>query len=91
MKKLAEAFTDNCELLPHQIIGLSWMLRQELEGGENKCGGILADEMGLGKVFSPYIKGIVAYSQLLRGIDSSNDGIDRLQPCSSHQARDRLR
>ena len=32
-------------LLPHQIVGVSWLLRQELESGLK--GGILADEMGL--------------------------------------------
>ena len=32
-------------LLPHQIIGVSWMVRQEREYGLK--GGILADEMGL--------------------------------------------
>jgi len=32
-------------LLPHQIIGVSWMVRQERESGLK--GGILADEMGL--------------------------------------------
>lgn len=32
-------------LLPHQIIGVSWMVRQEYESGLK--GGILADEMGL--------------------------------------------
>lgn len=31
-------------LLPHQIIGVSWMLDQE--GSEEKRGGILADAMG---------------------------------------------
>ncbi|EKM52744.1 uncharacterized protein PHACADRAFT_211962 [Phanerochaete carnosa HHB-10118-sp] len=34
-------------LLPHQVVGVSWMLKQERES-EHK-GGILADEMGLGK------------------------------------------
>ncbi|KIP06767.1 hypothetical protein PHLGIDRAFT_30351 [Phlebiopsis gigantea 11061_1 CR5-6] len=34
-------------LLPHQIIGVSWMLKQECDT-RNK-GGILADDMGLGK------------------------------------------
>ncbi|KII82945.1 hypothetical protein PLICRDRAFT_58597 [Plicaturopsis crispa FD-325 SS-3] len=34
-------------LLPHQIIGVSWMLRQELHSPYK--GGILADDMGLGK------------------------------------------
>lgn len=33
------------QLLPHQVIGVSWMLRQERESGLK--GGILADEMGL--------------------------------------------
>ncbi|PCH42875.1 hypothetical protein WOLCODRAFT_102715 [Wolfiporia cocos MD-104 SS10] len=34
-------------LLPHQIIGVNWMVRQERESPHK--GGILADEMGLGK------------------------------------------
>ena len=33
-------------LMPHQAIGVAWML--EKERGEQQ-GGILADEMGLGK------------------------------------------
>lgn len=33
------------QLLPHQIIGVSWLARQERESGLR--GGILADEMGL--------------------------------------------
>ena len=33
------------QLLPHQIIGVSWLVRQERESGLR--GGILADEMGL--------------------------------------------
>ncbi|KZT33323.1 hypothetical protein SISSUDRAFT_1054395 [Sistotremastrum suecicum HHB10207 ss-3] len=33
-------------LLPHQVLGVDWMLKQEL--GDYK-GGIMADEMGLGK------------------------------------------
>jgi len=32
-------------LLPHQVIGVSWMVRQERE--TKLRGGILADEMGL--------------------------------------------
>lgn len=31
-------------LLPHQIVGVAWMLEQE--GHEEKYGGILADAMG---------------------------------------------
>lgn len=34
-------------LMPHQVIGVAWML--EKERGSEK-GGCLADEMGLGKV-----------------------------------------
>lgn len=34
-------------LLPHQLIGVSWMIDQERNGPHK--GGILADEMGLGK------------------------------------------
>ncbi|KAG9074526.1 hypothetical protein FS749_013920, partial [Ceratobasidium sp. UAMH 11750] len=33
-------------LMPHQLIGVSWMVKQELG---NVQGGILADDMGLGK------------------------------------------
>lgn len=36
----------SCELMPHQRIGLQWLLDHEL--GPDK-GGILADDMGLGK------------------------------------------
>lgn len=35
------------KLMKHQIIGVSWMLKQEFD--RQKKGGILADEMGLGK------------------------------------------
>ncbi|KAJ1306287.1 hypothetical protein OPQ81_010989 [Rhizoctonia solani] len=33
-------------LMPHQLIGVAWMVKQELG---NVAGGILADDMGLGK------------------------------------------
>lgn len=36
----------SCNLMPHQRLGLEWLLEHEL--GEDK-GGILADDMGLGK------------------------------------------
>lgn len=35
-----------CQLMPHQLIGVSWMVEQE-RGSHH--GGMLADEMGLGK------------------------------------------
>ena len=35
------------KLLPHQLIGVSWMIDQERETPHK--GGILADDMGLGK------------------------------------------
>ncbi|KAH8671190.1 SNF2 family N-terminal domain-containing protein [Xylariales sp. PMI_506] len=35
-----------CKLLPHQRIGLTWLMEQE---ESNRKGGILADTMGLGK------------------------------------------
>jgi SNF2 family DNA or RNA helicase len=50
LERLENSFVRETKLLKHQMVGLSWMLRQELEGGSDKCGGILADEMGLGKV-----------------------------------------
>ena len=38
-------------LLPHQLVGLEWMLEKEL--CENKrVGGLLCDEMGLGKTLT---------------------------------------
>jgi len=37
-------------LLPHQLMGVAWMLQQE-KG--SLSGGCLADEMGLGKVGFP--------------------------------------
>lgn len=37
-------------LMPHQVIGVSWMLEKEAD--KVAAGGILGDEMGLGKVIS---------------------------------------
>jgi len=37
-------------LLPHQVIGVRWMLQRELDNPICR-GGILADDMGLGKTF----------------------------------------
>lgn len=36
-----------CALLPHQVVGLHWLVRQERLS--DRSGGILADDMGLGK------------------------------------------
>lgn len=50
--KLQLAIQDDClngmsvRLLPHQIIGVSWMVDQEKDSDKN--GGILADAMGNG-------------------------------------------
>ena len=38
-------------LMPHQAIGVAWMLDKE----KTLNGGILADEMGLGKVSSEHL------------------------------------
>lgn len=46
-------------LMPHQVIGVAWML--EKEKGDEK-GGCMADEMGLGKV---RIGGIQLYVRVL--------------------------
>ncbi|KAI0267408.1 SNF2 family N-terminal domain-containing protein [Gloeopeniophorella convolvens] len=45
-KAIVEGFREGMRLLPHQIIGRTWMA--ERESGK-KLGGILADDMGLGK------------------------------------------
>ncbi|KAK4055289.1 hypothetical protein OIV83_000572 [Microbotryomycetes sp. JL201] len=37
----------NVHLLPHQLIGVAWMVEQEVKG--KNYGAILADDMGLGK------------------------------------------
>lgn len=36
-----------CKLLPHQVLGVRWLKKHEVE---KQRGGILADDMGLGKV-----------------------------------------
>ncbi|KAN0139248.1 SNF2 family N-terminal domain containing protein [Lactarius tabidus] len=45
-KAVVEGFREGIRLLPHQVIGRTWMA--ERESGK-KHGGILADDMGLGK------------------------------------------
>lgn len=46
-------------LLPHQAVGVSWMLQQE--NGPLR-GGCLADEMGLGKVSISLVTCVSTYS-----------------------------
>ncbi|KAF8266996.1 P-loop containing nucleoside triphosphate hydrolase protein [Lactarius quietus] len=45
-KAVVEGFREGIRLLPHQVVGRTWMA--EWESGK-KHGGILADDMGLGK------------------------------------------
>lgn len=40
-----KGFRDNIRLLPHQIIGRSWMKERE-DPSKKRFGGILADDMG---------------------------------------------
>lgn len=40
-------------LMPHQVIGVAWMLRKEK--AKRMPGGILGDEMGLGKVNDRFV------------------------------------
>ena len=39
------------EYLPHQKIGVEWMMKRETPGAEFCRGGLLADDMGLGKTW----------------------------------------
>ncbi len=45
-KAVVEGFREGIRLLPHQVIGRTWMAERE---SSKKHGGILADDMGLGK------------------------------------------
>lgn len=45
-KSVVEGFREGIRLLPHQVIGRTWMAERETG---KKHGGILADDMGLGK------------------------------------------
>ncbi|KAN0118821.1 SNF2 family N-terminal domain containing protein [Russula decolorans] len=53
-------------LIPHQIIGVSWMLMQEKE--TKYKGGIMADEMGLGKT----VQMIATMAMNMPGPDENN-------------------
>ncbi|KAI0290312.1 SNF2 family N-terminal domain-containing protein [Russula brevipes] len=53
-------------LIPHQIIGVSWMLMQEKE--TRYKGGIMADEMGLGKT----VQMIATMAMNMPGPDETN-------------------
>ncbi len=43
---VVEGFSEGIRLLPHQVVGRTWMSQRE---SGKKYGGILADDMGLGK------------------------------------------
>ncbi|KAG6884090.1 hypothetical protein C0993_001491 [Termitomyces sp. T159_Od127] len=43
-----KGFRDDIRLLPHQIVGRTWMKERE-DPSKKRFGGILADDMGLGK------------------------------------------
>ncbi|KAJ7112399.1 SNF2 family DNA-dependent ATPase [Mycena crocata] len=45
---IVPGFRDNVRLMPHQILGRSWMRDRE-DVTKKRAGGILADDMGLGK------------------------------------------
>ncbi|PSR75765.1 hypothetical protein PHLCEN_2v8882 [Hermanssonia centrifuga] len=50
---IVAGFKDNVRLLPHQVIGRTWM--KERETGK-RTGGILADDMGLGKTVQTLVR-----------------------------------
>ncbi|KAI0299413.1 SNF2 family N-terminal domain-containing protein [Multifurca ochricompacta] len=65
-KATVEGFREGIRLLPHQVVGRSWMA--ERESGK-KCGGILADDMGLGKT-------IQTLTRIVDGRPRKSDGED---------------
>jgi SNF2 family DNA or RNA helicase len=56
-------------LMPHQVIGVAWMLSHEQ--GHNK-GGVMADEMGLGKVLCCQYECDIPTHRLLLYADSAD-------------------
>jgi hypothetical protein len=44
-QEVVEGFNDGIKLLPHQILGRSWMSDRE-DPTKKRTGGILADDMG---------------------------------------------
>ncbi|KAH9034929.1 SNF2 family N-terminal domain-containing protein [Lactarius hengduanensis] len=63
---VVDGFREGIRLLPHQIIGRTWMA--ERESGK-KYGGILADDMGLGKT-------IQTLTRIVDGRPRKSDGED---------------
>ena len=43
---------DGFAFLPHQEVGVRWMIEREMSGDGICRGGILADDMGLGKTLT---------------------------------------
>ncbi|KAI9457065.1 SNF2 family N-terminal domain-containing protein [Russula earlei] len=72
-------------LIPHQIIGVSWMLMQEKE--TKYRGGIMADEMGLGKT----VQMIATMAMNIPGPDENNRTTLVIVPTALlHQWKDEL-
>ncbi|KAH9985885.1 SNF2 family N-terminal domain-containing protein [Russula compacta] len=72
-------------LIPHQIIGVSWMLMQEKE--TKYKGGIMADEMGLGKT----IQMIATMAKNMPGPDENNRTTLVVVPAAlTHQWKEEL-
>jgi hypothetical protein len=77
----------NITLLPHQVIGLAWML--DKEQGADK-GGIMADEMGLGKVSHYSTSELYLLDKIIyaSNADCAANGIDGEEPFRSQGEED---
>ncbi|KAG6890238.1 hypothetical protein C0992_002766 [Termitomyces sp. T32_za158] len=63
-----KGFRDDIMLLPHQIVGRTWMKERE-DPSKKRFGGILADDMGLGKT-------IQTLTRIVEGRARKSDGDD---------------